>query len=60
MCSKLTDPFSLRIESTARFAKYSLSCDKTLDERVVQAMLNKSSLNFCSSDLYHHFNGLPD
>ena len=43
--------FSRRTASTARFEKYSLSCDKTLDDSVVRAMLTRSCRNVEASDL---------
>ena len=43
--------FSRNTASTARFAKYSLSWERTFDDRVVRAMLNKSCRNFEGFDL---------
>lgn len=42
---------NLSTASTARLAKYPLSCDRTLEERVVRAMLTKSSRNLVASVL---------
>ena len=48
---RVKSTFSRKTASTARFAKYSLSWERTFDDRVVRAMLNKSSRNFRGFDL---------
>ncbi|KAH3665700.1 hypothetical protein OGAPHI_003888 [Ogataea philodendri] len=47
--SRFVEPPSLRMASTASLAKYSLSCDKILDDKVVLAISVRSFLNLALS-----------